>query len=200
MSFKIKETDVKISFTFFAVFLFGIITPANRIFIYAFLTALVHEGVHVFFIKLFGDEVHEISFSLFGAAIKRGNKYKTSNIKEIFINLSAPVVNVILGVFCFVFEINDIFATINLTTGIFNLLPFYTFDGGRGLNCLLAGFFSENICEIVLTVTSVVVTVFFSFLSVFMFCGPTKNPTVFIISVYLIVGIVTGVFRKKLKL
>lgn len=200
MLFKIKNTDVRISFSIFAFILLALVLSDNHIFLYTFLTALIHETVHIIFIKIFGDDISQISFSIFGASIKRKESYQTNNFKEAVINLSAPIFNVFIGFLLIIFDAHGVFSTINLVTGIFNLLPFYTFDGGRGLYYALLHFLSQRVSEIILTVTSIIITAGFSFLVVYIFLNYTSNLVLIIMNVYLIFSVISSIFLKNMKL
>ena len=71
MRFKIKNTDVKISFSFFAVFLLSLVSDTFNIYLFSFIASLIHEFVHVVFILLFGAKISTFSLTLFGGNIKR---------------------------------------------------------------------------------------------------------------------------------
>lgn len=197
MQFKIKNTDVKISFSFFAVYLIFLCTGKGKIFLITFVTALIHELIHIQFIYLFGASVSEISLSLFGATIKRCSDSEISNIKEAVINYSAPITNVVIGVVSVLLGGESTWATVNIITGLFNLLPFYFFDGGRGLYFSLSAMFSDRTCERILTVTSVIITVVFCFFAVYIFFAKDRNFLYILLSIYMIFAVTTGIFSAE---
>lgn len=193
MRFKIKNTDVKISFSFFAVFLLSLVSDTFNIYLFSFIASLIHEIVHVVFILLFGAQISAFSLTLFGGNIKRNTTKIINNPKEAVISFSAPVTNIVIGVVSFfITREASIFAIVNLFIGVFNILPFYSFDGGRGLYYLITMKFSDNVANVILNITSITVTVAFSFISVFVFINYNKNYLLLIISVYMILSIIVS--------
>lgn len=193
MRFKIKNTDVKISFSFFAVFLLSLVSDTFNIYLFSFIASLIHEIVHVVFILLFGAQISAFSLTLFGGNIKRNTTKIINNPKEAVISFSAPVTNIVIGVVSlFITREASIFAIVNLFIGVFNILPFYSFDGGRGLYYLITMKFSDNVANVILNITSITVTVVFSFISVFSFINYNKNYLLLILCVYMIFSIIVG--------
>ncbi len=185
MQFNINNISVKISFSFFALMLFFLITDKTDVYLITLVSALFHETVHIIFIYAFGGSVSEISFSLLGGNIKRNN-YNGSYLQEAVINISAPVSNLILALF---FSKCIHIFQINLVLGVFNILPFYTFDGGHFTKNILCLFIREKAADKTLTVVSVVITVCFAFLGVYIYLYSDNNFSLIIISVYCFVSI-----------
>ena len=191
MYFKIRRTDVNISFTFLALLLLCVISPVWEIYLYTFLSSLIHEFIHIICILLFKSEITYFSLSVFGANIKRSDSVQLSLIKEAIISLSAPFFNLILGIFtCYYNEEYKAFGFTNIFIGIFNLLPFFTFDGGRGVYYLLKYFFSEKTSDSVITVTSVLTAILTAFISVYIFMNYKGNYTLIIFSCYMIFALI----------
>ncbi len=196
MQFKIKNTVCKISFSFFALILLILTLTDDFSFFLVFLWAVLHELVHLIFITAFSCAPEKITFSVFGADIVRGNKLHTTIEKEFIINLSAPVLNLVIGIFLFYLDnksSNNIIsksAEANLVLGLFNLLPFYNFDGGNALRCLLNKIIVENITEKILTIMSVITATLFSVVSTYIFFNLNQNPSMIIISVYMFACII----------
>lgn len=189
MHFKIKNTDFKISFTFFALIL--IFTACDKIYIFlpVILFSLFHESVHLLFLCVFCSPPKKITLSLFGADMQRRENSSASLAQEFIINISAPLANIILGiVFAIIskqtkLELSE-FSQMNFVLGIFNLLPFYNLDGGNALKNILLMKIGEDTSEKILTVTSVIVTVLFSILSVYVFFYEQQNYMLLILSGY----------------
>lgn len=195
MWFKIHNTEVKISFTFFGLLLLSIISELSELYLYTLISSVLHELVHFLFIILFKSNITYFSLSIFGAQIKREECYKLSFIKESVISLSAPIFNLFIGYITFRFFSNTrIFSSVNIFIGLFNLLPFYSFDGGRGFSYLLRYVFNERYSEIIITLTSVISTIFISALSVYILFEYSGNFTLLIFSVYMILNLV---FKQK---
>lgn len=130
------------------------------------LCATLHELMHIFFIYLFSGEVSSINLSLIGANIKRCSSLVLSNSKEAIISISAPIFNIAMFIIFYnSTETYKIFSNVNLTLGLVNLLPFYSFDGGCFLKYLLLSGCNAEKTDKILTVVSMltlIVLVMFS--------------------------------------
>lgn len=202
MQFKIKSTTYKISFSFLALILFALTTDKTKTVITLLMFAVVHELVHLIFIYRFSVAPKEVAFTLFGANIKRAVTATNNLNSEIIINASAPVFNILTGAFFYLLSkyfsnyeivLTEI-ASVNSVLGFFNLIPFYTFDGGNALKYILLKYFSDKTTEQVLTYVSLVVTVVFSFVSIHIFLNYQHNFSLFIMCIYMFLSII---FKKQ---
>ncbi len=190
MEFKLKDINIKISFTFLSIFLIFIVTDKVKIYLITLSSAMLHELVHIVFIYLYGMKLESVCVSLFGGNIKRKSGQCSDYKKEAIINLSAPITNIVVGAILSIFYgINNSFALVNLTLGIFNIIPFHTFDGGAGLKCFLSYYFSEKTTENILTTVSVIITLFFTYISITAIII-SKNFTLFALSIYMILSLI----------
>lgn len=198
MQFKIKNTTFKISFTFFALILLLLKAEDLKMYLLIYTFALLHEFVHLFFIFKLSVPPKIFSLTLLGGTIIRQDNTHVSFEKEIIINISAPMCNLLFCVF-FLFlkkclglnySFIDEIIYINLILGCFNMLPYYNFDGGNALRNLLLLKISRRTTENILTVTSVIVTFIFSLTSVYVFFSYSQNISLIIISIYLLMMIV----------
>ena len=202
MQFKIKNTTFKISFTFLALVLLAITLNHNAMTVSFLFFATVHEFVHLFFIYCFSEPPKMVCLSLFGANIKKRTASYCSIKSEIIINASAPVFNVFTGVAFYMLSVNtcsyqDMFVSlsqVNLVLGLFNLIPFYSFDGGHIIKYFLLTFLKEKTVEQILTAVSLFVTVVFSFISIYIFLNYQHNFSLLVISVYMFLSII---FKKE---
>lgn len=189
MQFKIKSVKLRISFSFLLFFLVFILNDRLNIYLKALLTSTLHEAIHIFFIYFFKDGINEIKFNLLGGEIKKSDKKILSNNKEAIVNLSAPVFNIVLGFLILVFNIHSQIAYINIFIGIFNILPFYNFDGGRGVFFLLNNRFDTDKANRIVFILSVVITFVFSLISLIVFFIYNKNYVLMVMSIYMIVSL-----------
>ncbi len=189
MKFKVKNTEITLSFTFFAVFLILMCVGELKICLYSLIASLIHEIIHIIFICIFTGGISKIILSGFGANIVRNDNNLLSDFKESIISFSAPVFNIIVGLFFFLFYNKlTIFAEVNLIIGILNLLPYYNFDGGRGLMFLLKYFITSEKTEYVVLIFSIMVTTVFSFISVYILFHYKGNVTLIFLSAYMILN------------
>ncbi len=136
------------------IFLFLIIFYITKqIEIYAIMIgfAILHELGHLFMGLLLGLKPEKIDLIPMGLAVsfkvnisdfnkkkKRGN---VEVLKEIFIAIAGPVVNLIILILAQIFVKDEMLKNLiiyaNLLIFMFNLLPIYPLDGGRILNGVL---------------------------------------------------------------
>ena len=136
------------------IFLFLIIFYITKqIEIYAIMIgfAILHELGHLFMGLLLGLKPEKIDLIPMGLAVsfkvnisdfnkkkKRGN---VEVLKEIFIAIAGPVVNLIILILALIFIKDEMLKKLivyaNLLIFMFNLLPIYPLDGGRILNGIL---------------------------------------------------------------
>ena len=103
----------------------------------AALSALGHEAGHLLALRLAGARVERVRLTAFGAEIRADTRY-LSYPREILCTLAGPAVNLILAVLLARLAGNDLAAGVNLTLGLFNLLPIPALDGGRVLYLLVS--------------------------------------------------------------
>ena len=136
------------------IFLFLIVFYITKqIGIYAIMIgfAILHELGHLFMGLLLGLKPEKIDLIPMGLAVsfkvnisdfnkkkKRGN---VEVLKEIFIAIAGPVVNLIILILAQIFVKDEMLKNLiiyaNLLIFMFNLLPIYPLDGGRILNGVL---------------------------------------------------------------
>jgi Zn-dependent protease len=200
MQFKIKNTTYKISFTFLALILFVLTTNKSGTIFLLLLFAILHEIVHLIFIYRFSVAPKKVGFTVLGANISRGLSLTNNINSEIIINLSAPVFNIVTGVFFQLLSISDynqIFteiAEVNFALGFFNLIPFHNFDGGATLKYILLKYIDEIKTEQILTWVSLIITVTFSFISIHIFLNYKHNFSLFLMCIYMFISII---FKKQ---
>ncbi len=190
MEFKIKNTSVKLSFSFVALVLLFIIGEKGSLYFVTFFNSFLHELIHIFFIIIFKGEIKEFKISIFGGEIKR-NDINASNIHNAITYISAPLFNILLGsIFLLITKQESDFVVSNLTLGVFNILPFYSFDGGCFLKSLLLCFYTENKTEKVITAISILVAIVITSASIFVIIYSKEGTFLIIFSLYMIFALI----------
>ena len=196
MQFKIKNIKITISFTFFALII--ILISINRTeFLYtSIIFAIAHELGHLIALKYFRVSVEEFKISLFGGNIKILDTNKIKYYQSAIISFSGPFINLLLFLLFFVFNYffknnltYEIFV-INLVLALFNMLPFYNFDGGKILSSVLLNFFEEKTVNTIITITSFVILIPFTFLAIYIFILDFKNFYLLIASLLMLLTII----------
>lgn len=191
MRFKIKNINVRISFSFPAFILLFIVTEKISFFLMSLLSAFVHECVHIFFIYFFGGRISSFSISALGGSISRKNTIALSELQEAVINISAPVFNIVFGLVLLFFAPQfTMFSYVNLIMGVFNILPFYSFDGGVFLKYILLSCTNEKNVDSVVMFVSLIITACFSFFSLYIFLVHSQSILPFIFSLFMILSII----------
>lgn len=195
MIFKIKNTTFKVSFSFFAILLIFTVADKSNLYLKTLFYGILHESIHLWFISRYSSPPQMVELSIFGGDIKRASDNKTTFPQEVAINISAPLFNLILAFFFYMLSFlskmklhEDM--TINLTLGLFNLLPYYNFDGGNALKNILMMRFSVDTSEKIITAFSALVSALFALVSVYIFINYKKNYILLIFSLYMLLMII----------
>ena len=196
MQFNLFNIKIKISFTFFALILLLIIFNKTEYLYISIISAMLHELGHLFALKFFGAKILEFKISLFGGNIKTEDFINTNYLQDIIILISGPFINLFFAVFCyfllFSFKTQKLvdFTLVNLTLAFFNLLPFYSFDGGKILSAILKFKFTEKQSEQIVTISSFLILIPFIYFSVTLFLHNKNNFYYLIVALLMLLTII----------
>lgn len=185
LSFSIGKTKLKVSFSFtVCIALLAILDKTGLLFV-SFVAVFMHEIGHYIALKLCGINRLEISFIL--ASVKISTEEQMSNKTSVIISVAGPIANLILSIFVLINNYYvKYFGVANFILFIFNSLPVANLDGGDLLKYLLCCIFKSK-GELVFRFVSVIVLILFlAPLGVF-FMLKFKNPTIFLVNIYLII-------------
>lgn len=146
LEIKIKSTSIRISFWFSMTITVLLLLDEENTFFLAFISALCHELGHIIVIVLQKNAPKLIEFTPFGLRMTYIQK-ELSYKKEIQAALFGPLVNIIIFIVCYVFDLNKDLQNINLALAIFNLLPISELDGGRICYLLIASLKNPTIAK-----------------------------------------------------
>lgn len=150
----IFNTNVFIHHSLFILLLPTIFSPYDfSVLIFLYISVLLHEFGHLLSAKKLNYQTGDITLSPLGgiAHINFSPKDIDNNIfDEIIISIAGPIVSFILSIIFFSFNLfiyeHEFFTklgSINLSLGLFNLLPIFPMDGGRVFRaCMIK--FSKN--------------------------------------------------------
>ena len=199
MQFKIKNTKITISFTIFALMIILISLNKTEFLYSTIIFAILHEIGHLLALKHFKISIEEFKVSLFGGNIKILNNNKIQYYQNAIISFCGPLVNLFFFVLFYLLNIflknkfiNEIYV-INLVLAAFNLLPFYNFDGGKILASILMNFLQEKTVNYIITITSFIILIPFTYLAVYIFMLDSKN---FYLLVSAVLMLLTIIFKK----
>lgn len=182
---------IKIDFKVFLLAFCYLITKNIRVFSILLFFILIHELIHLISGVILGLKPKKITFTIAGFSIE----FEERNVKnylikskrrlknKIIIDMSAPIVNLFLGmIFAFV-KIPD-FTYANLIIFLINILPILPLDGGRILkNILLYKFTFRTVNNVMIEISRInliILTLIGSIIVVYL-----KNPLIAIFIIYL---------------
>lgn len=129
MIFHIKKLYICISWYFFIMMAWVILTNKSDTFLLCLCALIIHEMGHIVMIYVLKEKINIFYILPFGFCCRLKNQNKISNESMIKILLAGPATSILVaGVFILW---TKEFATANFIIGIFNLLPVWNLDGGR---------------------------------------------------------------------
>ncbi|MBE6751152.1 MAG: hypothetical protein E7556_01350 [Ruminococcaceae bacterium] len=199
MQFKIKNTKITISFTFFALIIILISLDKTEFLYTSIVFALAHELGHLLALKYYKVSVREFKISLFGGNIKVIDSNKMKYYQTVIVSFSGPFVNLCFVILFYIINTflknkltYEIYA-VNFVLALFNLLPFYNFDGGKILSSVLLYFFEEKMVNLIITITSFIILIPFTYLAIYIFSLNFKD---FYLLVASLLMLLTIIFKK----
>ncbi len=140
MTTKFKETKIHVSFFFgLTVALMGLFDKTGNIFL-CLVSGIIHESGHLAVLLLSHEKPKDIFITPFGMRIERTEENLTKPSLEILCAFAGPLVNILAWL---IFK-GSKFSEINLTIGLFNLLPCTPLDGNKILENFLKLKFSQE--------------------------------------------------------
>ena len=168
-----------------------LITKNIRVFSILLFFILIHELIHLISGVILGLKPKKITFTIAGFSIE----FEERNVKnylikskrrlknKIIIDMSAPIVNLFLGIIFAFVKIPD-FTYANLIIFLINILPILPLDGGRILkNILLYKFTFRTVNNVMIEISRInliILTLIGSIIVVYL-----KNPLIAIFIIYL---------------
>jgi Zn-dependent protease len=149
---RIAGIDVYVHSTFLLLLLFTGVMTGGPLLVLVFSCVLLHELGHALMARRFGIETADITLYPIGG-VARLNRIPKAPGAEFLIALAGPAVNFAIVLALLAFEIASYsfgippllgglmawLMIVNLTLGLFNLIPAFPMDGGRVLRAALSG-------------------------------------------------------------
>ena len=129
MIFHIKKLYICISWYFFIILAWVVLTNKAEAFLLCLGALIIHEFGHIITIYILEEKINIFYILPFGFCCRLKNQNKISNENMLKILLAGPVTSILVAGF-FVLWTKE-FAIVNFIIGLFNLLPLGDLDGGR---------------------------------------------------------------------
>ncbi len=185
LEFSLKNYKIKLSFSFFAVLAVLFFIGDNFAVITALLCCFLHEFGHMVMMYKFSVPINEITLYGGGIKLKSDTDRLYSRKSEICVLLAGAGVN-ILCFFIFKGFLTQLAYT-SLILGLFNLLPFKYFDGGRVLQLIFEDSVSVYMYSAYKVLRSLLILVTISVIIIMIYKGIT-NLSLIITLLYIVVS------------
>ncbi|WP_252232447.1 site-2 protease family protein [Clostridium sp. ZBS15] len=168
--------------------IFAILDFKSTLFI-SFFWIIAHECIHILVAKKFGCKFYNIKLNLSGTYAELSDVDELSEKKKLILYLSGPAFNIFMVVFLFFIQeyVDSNFIKrsidINLSLGIFNLLPAYPLDGSRIYEILLSKKFLYKESKKITGIFSFIVSSIFFILFIIMIFLHKINISLFLAAI-----------------
>lgn len=145
LDFKKVLSRFKVNKYFIILLIVCLIIGYSKQVILLFLFVILHEMSHLLFAKIYKLKINNIEIFPFGGVARIDNLDNAGVFIDIVITIAGPLFNLATAMVLFFLKtkgimVDEYLITVNLTLGLFNLLPGMPLDGGRILRALLSYF------------------------------------------------------------
>ena len=194
MKFRIHKTEITISYLIICIASVCIIVGAFDNFLYCLFAIIIHEAGHITMMCIFGYAPEKIKISLFEISISDGKRQERNFIQNFLIIFFGPFSNFICFIlFYLLYLCNSEFllpiAMANLCTGLFNMLPVMSLDGGQLMYVILCRKFSEKSVERIINITAVIILFPLTVLGFMVLLNSKYNFSLLFVCAYLIASL-----------
>lgn len=199
LSFKLLGVKIEISYLLISMLALFSYFDKSGIFLAAFFSALLHECGHIIATIICKIPIKELAFKPFGIRMRLRTSLELVCFKnKLIILFGGSFTNFIFFLlFWAAFgKISD-YAIVHLITGVFNLLPSGTLDGGRILEQILSLKIPEHRAKLFCDIISMIFAILLFVLGLFILMRTKYNISLLITAIYLFIMII--VRQKKLK-
>lgn len=134
-----------------------VLTDRSHLALAALLAAAVHEAGHLAMAQALRIPVRSLRFHLLGAGLVPGGRLLTYG-EEFLLCAAGPLASLFFAALPAPLwersEFAGMLSCASLLLGLLNLLPIRSFDGGRMLACAIGARCSPNVCDAVLTIST----------------------------------------------
>lgn len=192
IEFTVGGVKIRVGFLFFAVLTALMLIDRTGLVLWGLAACMIHESGHLLACLLVGHRPKELTLEPTGIRMVEGDEL-ISYHKEICILLAGSLTNLLT---CSIIFLSlqtvgaRLFATTHLVLGVFNLLPIGALDGGRIVRLTALNFLPPDRAERVSELVSILFLIPIALLSIVLVLSASRNFTLLITCVYLILMLV----------
>ncbi len=195
MKLKIHKTEITISYTLICLAAICVVLNLFAGFMMCMIAVAVHEMGHLAAMGLFGIFPDKIKISLFEITITDRRRLTNTTMQNIVIIFSGPFANFICFILFYLLYLlcNFMFlefAFISLFTGLFNMLPVLSLDGGQLLYILMLRRTDEDKSRRIVNIITFLCIFPLSTLGFVMMFQPQHNFSLLVVSLYLVLALI----------
>ncbi len=199
MRFKIRSTQIELSYTLICFAAIGIIITSFEGFLFCLLSIIIHEAGHLTAMCILGFPPERIKLSIFEISISDNGRYCRRFFDNFLIILCGPLFNFICFTLLYLlyllhYDVLFPFAAVNLSVGLFNMLPVMSLDGGQLLYLILSRRLSEKSAEKVVNIITFIFIFPLAALGFLLLFKSKYNFSLLFVCVYLIFSLI---FKKN---
>lgn len=182
MKLRIADIDIYVGYEAVAALTAVLLIDRENRFICCLAAAVVHELGHMLMMRLRSVRITGLRLRLFDVLIEAAEP--PSFGADVLITLGGPAANLAFAAVSlpFSFEIG----MPQLALGVFNLLPAMSLDGGHLLRICLERRYSARVCDIILTITTIVFVLPLMTAGIYLLFKSKYNYSFLAISLYLL--------------
>lgn len=194
MKFRLLNIDFTVSYSLVCLGAICVILNIFLGFLCCVMAVIIHECGHLFAMLICKSPPDKIKISLFEIKITNSSRQLNTTHQNIFIIFFGPLVNFICFIlFYLLYLCNSEFllpiAMANLCTGLFNMLPVMSLDGGQLMYVVLCRKFSEKSAERIINITAVIILFPLTVLGFMVLLNSKYNFSLLFVCAYLIASL-----------
>ncbi len=201
MCFNFCGIRFEFKFLFFAAVTLLLFIDRSGVALCAFLSSAAHELAHLAALFSVRANVTAVTFELFGIRIDRMDALLFW--EELAVLMAGPTVNLVLFLLCG--SVNNssvnLIAAVNLSIGLFNLLPVGALDGGKAANLIFVRMLGESKGKVASLAISLAVVLPIIGVGLYLAVQPMRNVSLLVVGVFLVCDLAAGFwsgFKSKL--
>lgn len=134
----IGGTTVRVSVLFFAAAVVWLTLDGSGLAVWCLLASFLHEMGHLTALAACGRQPAAVEAGIFGVRMTQNPGTPLSYGRNILVSLAGPLANLLTAALLAAAGAQPGAIAVQLSIGLFNLLPVEALDGGQALFCLLA--------------------------------------------------------------